>query len=161
MAELTDRQKEYIIAELATYHSPSEVAASFKDEFRIEITRQQAANYDPTTVAGKRMAASWRKLFEIYRNAFLNDRSTIAIAQQNYRLRELDTLFRANKAKSLKMALKILEQAAKEEGGIYQRRVDESGDDGADALAPEIEAAVEKIYKASDNVADVPESSEQ
>jgi hypothetical protein len=154
MAELTDRQKEFVVAELATYHSPSEVALSFEQEFKIPLTRQQVANYDPTTVAGKKLGKEWKTLFEQYRQKFQTDRSTIAIAQQSFRLRALGELFDAQKSKSVKMALKVLEQAAKEEGGLYQRKADESGDDSGQSLSAEFDAAIDKIYKASDD--DVP-----
>lgn len=151
MADLTERQKQFIVAQLAAYHSPSEVADLYKEAFGEPITRQHVNLYNPETVGGKQVSQKWKDYFATCRAAFLNDRSSIAIAQQNFRLRALGELFDANKKKSVKMALLILQQAAKEEGGLFQRRVDEKGDDANDTLPAEFEAAIDKIYKASDS----------
>jgi hypothetical protein len=158
MATLTEVQKEYIVSKLAAYHSPSEVVDLFLEEFKQNISRQAVNVYNPDTVAGGEVSQKWKDLFDRCRTAFLNDRSRIPIAQQNYRLREMDTLFQANKKKGMKMALKVLEQAAKEEGGLYQRHVDEKSDDSGQTLSAEFDTAIDKIYKESDDVP--PESSE-
>jgi hypothetical protein len=146
MAELTERQKEFIVAQLASYYSPSEVVDLVAEEFKLTVTRQQVNLYNPETVAGKEVSQKWKDLFAARRTAFLSDRSSIGIAHQNFRLREMHTLFQANKKKSLKMVLKIMEQAAKEEGGIYQRHVDEVADDNGAELSAELDAAIDKVY---------------
>jgi hypothetical protein len=158
MADLSDRQKQFIVAQLAAYHSPSEVVDLYKEAFSEPITRQHVNLYNPETVGGKQVSHKWKDYFATCRTAFLNDRSSIAIAQQNFRLRALGELYDANKKKSVKMALLILQQAAKEEGGLFQRRVDEKGDDSNDTLPAEFDAAIDKIYKDKE-VADVPAES--
>ena len=151
MAELSERQKQFIVAQLAAYYSPSEVVELFEEAFDQKITKQHVNLYNPETVANKEVGQKWKDYFDQCRTAFLNDTIRIPIAQKNYRLREMDALYRAQKRKSVKMALKTLEQAAKDAGGLLERQVTEKGDDTNDTLPAEFETAIDKIYKPSES----------
>lgn len=53
MATLKEPVKIFIVQSLACRDTPQEVADAVKQEFGIEIGRQQVAAYDPTKVRGK------------------------------------------------------------------------------------------------------------
>lgn len=131
--KLEDKHKRFIVAALACYDTPSQVAESFKEEFGHVITRMQVGEYNPTIGSGRKLGKEWRDLFHATRKAFLEDVSTIPIANQATRLRVLQRrLERAEKANNPMLVLQILEQAAKEIGGAYgdRRRVEVSGPGG-------------------------------
>lgn len=131
--KLEDKHKRFIVAALACYDTPSQVAESFKEEFGHVITRMQVGEYNPTIGSGRKLGKEWRDLFHATRKAFLEDVSTIPIANQATRLRTLQRLLiKAEKSGNSAMASQILEQAAKEIGGAYgdRRRVEVSGPGG-------------------------------
>jgi hypothetical protein len=123
MAKLDDNIRAFVVQQLACYDTPTQVAAAVKEEFELELTRQQCASYDPTKVTSKALAKKWRDLFEATRKRFLEDVSTIPIANQATRLRSLERLLRtAEKRGNAVLAAQLLEQAAKEVGGAYTDR---------------------------------------
>lgn len=124
MAALTDDVRAFIVRALACYDTPSQVAAAVKEEFGLEIMRQQVAAYDPTKATSKKgLAPKWIALFEATRKKFLEDVSQIPIANQATRLRVLDRLLRQAEAnRNAPLAAQLLEQAAKEVGGAYTDR---------------------------------------
>ena len=117
---LTDEMKVFIVKGLARYETPSRVAASVLAEFGIAIDRRQVFAYDP---AGSRPPAQrWVDLHAATRAKFLGAVSEIGVAQKVVRLRMLDRLAnRAEEANQWERAAKLLEQAAKECGGFYER----------------------------------------
>jgi len=123
MAALSTEIKAFIVEALACFDSPSQVAQKVKEEFGVEITRQQAAQHDPTKAAGATLAKRWRDLFEITRKRFCEETADIPIANRAYRLRVLWRM--AEKAEGMRnMALtaQLLEQAAKEVGDVFTNR---------------------------------------
>lgn len=131
MAKLTEPMKLAIVQALACYDTPSEVAESVKEQFGVVITRQQVAGYDPTKGSCKGMARKLRDVFEQTRKAFLADVSTIPIAQQAVRLRALQREFeRAKSRGNSAMVAQLLEQAAKECGGVLTNRRELTGKGG-------------------------------
>ena len=133
MAALTDEVKRFAVQALACYDTPSQVQKSIKEEFGLEVTRQQLQAYDPKTVAGERMSKKLKDLFAATRTAFLDDVSTIPIAQQAFRLRSLQRLHeRAVQQGNAVVAAQLLEQASKEIGGAFTNRRELTGKDGKD-----------------------------
>lgn len=132
MAKLDDRVKQFIVQALACYDTPSQVAASVKEEFGVTITRMQAQAYDPTkALAARGLSKKWRDLFEATRKAFVDDASRIPIAQQSYRLRRLQQLHDTAAARNnAQLAAAMLEQAAKEIGGAFTNRRELGGPGG-------------------------------
>lgn len=51
-----------------------------KQEFDIDVTRQQVEQHDPTKRAGANLAAKWRTLFEDTRKRFREETADIPIA---------------------------------------------------------------------------------
>jgi hypothetical protein len=134
MAALTTEVKAFIVQGLACFDTPSQVAQAVKQEFGIDITRQQVAQHDPTKVAGINIATKWKTMFEEVRNRFREETSDIPIANKAYRLRALDRMAaKAEGIKNMALAAQLMEQAAKEMGGAYTNRqqVDHTNSDGS------------------------------
>lgn len=123
MATLNNKVKAFIVQGLATYMTPTEVAEAVKQEFSIDIKRQQVACYDPNAAAGINLSKTWKDLFQQFRDDFNNDIQAIPIANKAYRLRMIDRMARdAEKSKNRPLAASLLEQAAKEVGDVYTNK---------------------------------------
>lgn len=124
--KLDDEHRTFIVTQLAMFLTPQQVADAVKDRFGIVIDRRNVAKYDPTQKVAKQMARKWRELYHEVRERFLADVSEIPIANRSMRLRQLQHHYdRAVDRQNVKLATAILEQAAKEVGGIHtnERRV--------------------------------------
>lgn len=133
MAKLTEAVQRFIVQALACYDTPTQVAESVKEEFGLELTRQQVSTYDASKTTGKTMAKKWRDLFGDTRERFRKEVSEIPIADQAYRLRQLQRMAQeAMKRKNIVLAASLLEQAAKEAGGMFtnHRRLEHTGKGG-------------------------------
>ena len=122
MARLKKEVQTYIVRSLAQFNTPQETADLVKEEFKIDVTRQQCEAYDPTKRIGKDLSQSLKKEFEETRKSYLEAPKNIPIANQTVRLEVYQRLI--NKAKSPVMALKILKQASEEMGGKYTNKTD-------------------------------------
>lgn len=134
MAVLKHEVKSFIVQALACFDTPSQVVEQVKQEFSIEISRQQCESHDPTKRAGATLAARWVTLFHDTRKRFREDTAEIPIANRAYRLRALGRIVeKAESMRNLALALQVLEQAAKESGDMYvnRHRKDEAGDEPA------------------------------
>lgn len=118
MAELTEPQKHEIVEALAWFRAPSEIIAHFRREYELELTHMQVGGYDPTRpyyFAGDK----WREIFDAKRKAYLEEVAAVPVANQGFRLNELhDMYMAAKKAKNFPLAAQLLEQSAKEVGGV-------------------------------------------
>lgn len=131
MARLSAPMQLAIVRGLACFDTPSEVAAAVKEEFGVDITRQQVATYDPTKAAGRNVSAKLRAVFDASRQAFLTDMDDIPISHLSYRLQRLQQqLEKAEERGNIAMAAALLEQAAKECGGIFTNRREMTGKGG-------------------------------
>lgn len=124
MATLKEPVKIFIVQALACRDTPQEVVDLVKQEFGIEINRMQCASYDPTKVAGKNLSKKFRELFEDTRKKFDDGLIDIPIANKHYRLKQYEKLLQ--KTKNTVMALKIMEQAAKDSGGQFTNKTESS-----------------------------------
>lgn len=131
MAVLNEDAKITLVQALACFDTPSQAAEQVAQEHGVKIGRDQAIKYDPTKPAGKNLSKKLREIFEATRAKFLEDISTIPIAQQAYRLRVLQrNLERADSRGNSAMVSTLLEQAAKELGGAFTNRKELTGKDG-------------------------------
>jgi hypothetical protein len=97
------------------------VAEAVNAKFGVAVTRQHVHLYDPA--CKQPPAPRWRALHAATRRAFIAETAKIGAAQKNVRLRMLDGLVRGAMAEDkLALAAAILEQAAKECGGLYERK---------------------------------------
>lgn len=120
MNKIGEDVKAYIVEGLASYKTPSEMVEAVKLEFDTEVSRQQVAAYDPTKAQGKRLSAELTKLFHMKRKSYNRDLSGIPLASVAFRLETLTTMMQyAILKKNMPLAASLIEQAAKEMGGIY------------------------------------------
>ena len=155
-AKLTDDVKTFIVQALACFDTPSQVVAAVNQEFGLTITRQSVEKYDPTKVAGAKVAPKWRTLFEAARKSFVDDSSQIAIAHRSTRLRALQRMATAAEAKgNYPLAAQLHKQAAEEMGNAFTNRREITGKDGKDlpAAAPAV-----AVFALPDNGRDGPAS---
>lgn len=148
-AKLSDEVRTFIVQALACFDTPSQVVAAVNQEFGLKITRQSVEKYDPTKVAGAKVAPKWRTLFEAARKSFIDDSSQIAIAHRSTRLRALQRM--ANLAENkgnLPLAASLHKQAAEEMGNAYTNRRELTGKDGKDLPAT---APVVAVFALPDN----------
>jgi hypothetical protein len=132
MARLNAPVQLAIVQALACYDTPTEVAAKVKADFGLDVTRQQIATYDHTKAAGRNVSAKLRAVFDASRQAFLTDMQDIPISHLSVRLRMLQRLLeKAEERGNVAMAVQLLEQAAKECGGMFTNRREFMGKGGA------------------------------
>lgn len=135
MPTLTDEMKTFIVIGLARFDTPSEVAEAVKANFGVELSRRHVYAYDPRCSPAPR----WRELHAATRAAFLKDAAAIGIVHKTMRLRMLDRMaHRAFERNYLDLAADLLEQAAKECGGLYDKQMLSAS---TDDTAPETPAA--------------------
>ncbi len=120
MPHLTDEIKTFIVKGLACYDTPSQVAEAVRVNFDIVVSRQQVHEYDPA--CARPPAQRWRDLHAATRAALLRETAEIGIAHRAVRLLRLDRLASRCERNSVRTALKCLEMAAKECGGMYENR---------------------------------------
>lgn len=131
MAQLTEPMKLFMVQALACYDTPSQVAQAVKEEFGVVVTRQQVARYDASKATAKDLSRKLRDVFAATREKFLADVSEIPIAQQAYRLRVLQrALTKVESQGNVAMVAQVLEQAAKESGGMFTNRRELTGKGG-------------------------------
>lgn len=129
--KLSDEAKTFIVQALACFDTPSDVAEAVRAEFGVEIAKQSIEAYDPTKVAGKNIAARWRKIFEATRKAYLENTALIPIANRSVRLRAIQRMaHKAEKQKNFVLAAALYEQAAKEVGDAYTNKRQLTGANG-------------------------------
>jgi hypothetical protein len=120
MPPISDDIKAFIVRSLATFDTPSEVVDSVKNNFGVELSRQHVYGYDPE--CSKPPAQRWCELHAATRAAFLGETAEIGITHKAYRLQLLDRMVHfAMKHHYPGRAQALLEQAAKECGGLYDR----------------------------------------
>lgn len=153
MAALKEPVKIFIVQALACRDTPQEVAELVKQEFGIITDRMQCASYDPTKAAGRNLSKKFRDLFEETRKKFDEGLIDIPIANKHYRMKQYDKLL--NKAKNIPMSLRIMEQAAKDSGGLYtnQTKTEHTGKDGA-PLNPPANVPLEAYLAARESIKD-------
>lgn len=131
MAKLSDSHKRFIVQALACWDPPSEVVGALQEEFGLDVHRSQVAQYDPTKVAGQKLAKKWVDLFEATRKRFRAEVAEIPIAEQAFRLRALGKIYERHLSRgNVVGAAAVLEQAAKEAGGAYTNRREHTGAGG-------------------------------
>ncbi|MFX4954672.1 DUF2280 domain-containing protein [Acinetobacter baumannii] len=131
MARLNKRVKLYIVRSLATYETPSETARGVQEEFGITVTKQQCEAYDPTKKTGQDLSEEFKTEFYRVRKEMNDNLSAIPIANIAYRLKRLQRFIDHEQFKENPVIVpSLLEQAAKEVGGLYTNRKEITGAGG-------------------------------
>ena len=129
MATLNKKQKVFIVRSLAVFNTPQETVLLVKEEFDLEVSRQQVETYDPTKRAGKDLSTELKDEFELTRKDFLDTPQNIPIANLSVRLQRLENQYQ-KKGKNRVAALSILKQAAEDVGGKYTNKTELTGAGG-------------------------------
>ncbi len=129
MATLNKKQKIFIVRSLAFFNTPQETVLLVKEEFDLEVSRQQVETYDPTKRAGKDLSAELKDEFELTRKDFLDTPQNIPIANLSVRLQRLENQYQKH-GKNRVAALSILKQAAEDVGGKYTNKTELTGAGG-------------------------------
>ncbi len=138
MAVLTDDQKLEIVTMLACFRDPGLIVDHFGQEYGIELDHRQVGSYDPGRMYYE-AGPKWREIFDAKRKAYLEDVATVPIANQGFRLNLLNeqaALAFKNKQPALGAAL--LEQAAREVGGLMTNQRSLTVDDNRRARPSEM-----------------------
>lgn len=141
MATLTERQKRFVVMELATFETPTEVAESVQERFGVDVYRQQVQYYDPT-VGQQKPAEKWCELFHEARERYIEDTARHGIAHKTFRLGKLQQMLqKALEMQNYPLAAELLEQAAKERGGKFTNKqlLEHSGRDGGPVEITEVQ----------------------
>jgi len=143
MAALKNDVKAFIVQALACFDTPTQVSQAVKQEFDVDVTRQQVEQHDPTKRAGVNLAAKWQTLFHDTRKRFREETAEIPIANRAFRLRAMNRFVeRAETMKNIVLAMQILEQAAKETGDMYVNRARKDEPDDEPAIPTRIQVDV-------------------
>lgn len=150
--------KTAIVSQIACFQSLTSVRDYVKLEFGLEVPLSQLTAYDPTRPGG-RLGKRLRLLFDEARANYIARSADVAIAHQAHRLRLIgEVVEKAGKSKDYNAALKGLELAAKEMGGLMDasvaRKVEHTGvighahlnvDDARQEVAMRLRDMVEKM----------------
>lgn len=158
MAALRDEVKLFIVQALACFDTPTQVSKAVKEEFGLDVMRQQVAAYDPNCYVGRNLSLKWRTVFNDTRAKFREEVAEIPIASRAFRLRALARMAQqAEGMRNIALAVSVIEQAAKEVGDMYvNRRLDAPkplGDTGAGEGIP---AAPEYVLSPDEDLPDSP-----
>ena len=156
MAKLSDPQKLFIVKALACFDTPSQVAAAVKEEFGIEVHRRQVAEYDPSKASGRDVGARLKAVFDETRKAFLADVAAIPIANRAVRLRMLQQMcLHAEERGNMTLTAQLLEQAAKEAGGLFTNRREMTGQGGGpiEQASTTTSVTLEEFYRTARRLA--------
>ncbi|WP_266125898.1 DUF2280 domain-containing protein [Acinetobacter bereziniae] len=147
MATLKEPVKIFIVQSLACFETPQQVADAVKQNFDIEIERQQVASYDPTKPTGKNLSKKLKDLFHQTRNDFRTNVFDIPLANKAVRLKELQNIYNDPKVNRI-LKTKLIKQFKDEMHGYEIQLLDiqlkqleieriKTGDgDGADDPTP-------------------------
>lgn len=122
MAALKEPVKIFIVQSLACMETPQQVADAVKQEFNIEIERQQVALYDPTKATGKNLSKKLKILFEKTREDFRNNVFDIPLANKSFRINELQKMYDTTRNKVVKQ--NIIKQVKDEMHGHSAQLLD-------------------------------------
>lgn len=145
MATLTPATKVFIVQRLACYDSADEIIEAVKDEFGVAVSKQQLQTYNPEKHNGKDLSKDLKKQFYATRDKYLQDTSSIPIANKAHRLNRYQKLADRVESRNPVLALQIYEQAAKECGDMFTNRANNgAGDKGAN-LTQVLSDLIEKL----------------
>ena len=153
MASLNKKQKYFIVRSLAVFNTPQETVLLVKEEFDLEVSRQQVETYDPTKRAGKDLSTELKSEFELARKEFLDTPQNIPIANLSVRLQRLENQYQKH-GKNRVAALNILKQAAEDMGGKYTNRQEITGKDGKPIETINQNVPTDSYLKAREQVLD-------
>lgn len=147
MATLNKKQKLFIVRSLAQFNTPQETVVLVKEEFEIDVSRQQCEAYDPTKRVGKDLSVDLKVEFEATRKDFLDAPQNIPIANLSVRLQRLENQY-IKHGKNRVAAQSLLKQAAEDIGGKYTNKQEITGKDGQSLQTTVVQATQDQVNEA-------------
>ena len=130
MARLKKAEKVFIVRSLAQFMEPSLVVEAVKENFKIDVSRQQVECYDPTKTAGADLSQELVDLFHEARKKYIDQPIyNIEAANDIVQLRVLSALF-IKKQGNTRDAIKLSDQIQKIVKGHYERKLEITGAGG-------------------------------
>ena len=129
---LKDAHRSFIVQQLACFMSPTEASDAVNEEFGITTTRQAMERYDPHKHAGRLIEKRWKDLFNLTRQAFLDDVvARVPEANKSVRVQKLAKASRTFERQKNYVGMgRMLEMIAKEIGGAFTNRHELTGAHG-------------------------------
>ena len=121
-SQVTDEHIEFIIVCLAHFYTTDEVLDRFALEFGKHIDRKTCNKLNPQLKSSRNLDPKWVDLFHVERAGYVEQEQHIPIANRAVRLRRYEEEY--HDAEDTNTKLKILEQAAKEVGGLYTNKTE-------------------------------------
>ena len=119
---VSDEVKTFIVKSLAVYESLSEVSKSIKEKFDLILKPQTIQHYDPTKIAGDDLDKDLKDLFFATRKQF-DEQEILPLSKKLVRIKKLGKYVEAfENFENFTAAAAVLEQIAKEEGGLYTNK---------------------------------------
>lgn len=129
--KLTEEQKRFLVVFFARWGSPKKAANALKAEYGVEITRQGAERFNPTSKAGATLSARHRKLYDETRAKFETEMDGVAETKRSVRVRMLAEAAQIYYEAGNYLAMaRMLEAIAKEMGNIHTNERRLTGKDG-------------------------------
>lgn len=131
--KLTEEQKFFLVDQLATFVPLATALENLKAEWPgLELTRQSAQHYDPTTYAGRDLRPALKTRFFDVRKRYREETADIASSHRAHRIRKLEELAdkviamaqKAEQMGNLAFAEKMVERAQ----GLFKQIAEEMGD---------------------------------
>lgn len=130
MASLTPEIQSFVVQQLAWYRTPTQVVEDVQEEYGVDVSRSQVQYYHPEK-GGREPKDEWKEQFYDLRAAIRNGRVDVAIAEEMWRLKQLQIIFKQLMEMDHYLgAAGILKQAAKDRGGKFTNRLEHSGPGG-------------------------------
>ncbi|MFW1635474.1 DUF2280 domain-containing protein [Acinetobacter oleivorans] len=146
MATLNKKQKLFIVQSLAVFNTPQETVILVKEEFDINVSRQQVESYDPTKVAGRDLSKEFKDVFEKTRDDYLSQPlNKISGVNDIVQLKILNDLLWSKK-NNVRMTIQIVDQMQKITKGFYDKKA-EQGNKGKNPEEAQTKAEVELEIK--------------
>lgn len=155
MAKLTDDVKCFIVQSLACFDTPSAASKAVKEQLGLDVAPQQCEAYDPNKYVGRNLSQKWREVFESTRKKFLEDIPSIPIANRAVRIRRLERLLdQAERSRNMALAAQLMEQIAKEAGGMYtnRQRIEHTGAEGGAIVTQTVTVDEKALAAAADRL---------
>lgn len=121
-SQVTDEHIEFIVTCLAHFYTTDEVLDRFALEFGKHIDRKTCNKLNPQLKSSRNLDSKWVDLFHVERAGYVEQEQHIPIANRAVRLRRYEEEY--HDAEDTNTRLKILEQAAKEVGGLYTNKTE-------------------------------------
>ena len=154
MARLKKQEKAFIVRSLAQFMEPSQVVEAVKENFKIDVSRQQVECYDPTKTAGADLSQELVDLFHEARQKYIDQPIyNIEAANDIVQLRVLSALF-IKKQGNTRDAIKLSDQIQKIVKGFYEKKIEITGKDGGPLETVQTTVSKEGYLQAREQVLD-------